>query len=138
MGRKGEIIEIDEAGDEIVVQAGVMKVTASSKDLQKVSVPDEQKKAMVKNYQIVKKQKVGPKIDLRGKRYTEAQRELAKYLDDALLAGYLEVEIVHGKGTGALQQAVTELLKDHDAITEFRSGRPAEGGTGVTIAKINH
>ncbi len=136
IGRKGEITDIDEDKHEATIQAGIMKVTASLGDLVKVEIPEEEEEEMIKKYRVQKSQHVSPKIDLRGERYEAAQHQLDKYLDDAFLAGLNEVEIVHGKGTGALRDAVEEILSKNRHVSDFRLGRQREGGTGVTIAKI--
>ncbi|MFW6278980.1 MAG: endonuclease MutS2 [Bacillota bacterium] len=136
LGKKGRIQEIDQENDEVTIQAGIMKVTAESKDVSKVELEEIEEKEMVKKYQVNKTQQVKPSIDLRGERFQEAQRQLDKYIDDALLAGYSEVEIVHGKGTGALQKAVSEVLEEHSQINSFRLGKQKEGGAGVTIARL--
>ena len=138
LGRKGRVEEIDRGSGEVTVQAGVMKVTADLNDLTRVdfSEAEQEKEKMVNRYQISKSSKVQPRVDLRGERYETAQRQLDKYLDDALLAGYREVEIVHGKGTGALREAVSEILEEHPQVTSFRLGKQKEGGAGVTIAAL--
>ena len=65
-----------------------------------------------------------------------AKGRLDKYIDDCSLAGLKTVRIVHGKGTGALRSAVTGKLSVDPRVKEFRQGDPAEGGDGVTIAKL--
>lgn len=55
-------------------------------------------------------------LDLRGKRYEEALSEVDQYLDSAILAGYPQVTIVHGKGTGALRKGITDYLKNHRSV----------------------
>jgi len=62
--------------------------------------------------------------------------KLDKYLDDARLAGYKTVEIIHGKGTGALRDAVQEILEKNNWVNNYRYGNQSEGGMGVTIVKI--
>ena len=47
-----------------------------------------------------------------------------------------QVIIIHGLGTGALKAAVTEFLKEHPLVASFRTGEPAEGGAGVTVAEL--
>ncbi|MFW6269906.1 MAG: endonuclease MutS2, partial [Bacillota bacterium] len=136
VGQKGEILEINEDKKEAVIQAGIMKVTADLDDLVKVNMPDNSKKKLIKKYQLSKSESVSNSIDIRGERYTEAQRELDKYIDDAVLAGYKEIEIIHGKGSGALREAVAEILEQNPNVSNFRLGRQKEGGTGVTIANI--
>ena len=64
----------------------------------------------------------------------EAIHELDKYLDDAYLAHLPSVRIVHGKGTGALRNAVTSHLRRIKYVESFRAGEFGEGDAGVTIA----
>ena len=76
-------------------------------------------------------------LDLRGQRVEEILPRLDKYLDDAFLAGMPFVRIVHGKGTGALRQAVRQQLHDHPLVKSHRPGERGEGGSGVTIAYLS-
>jgi DNA mismatch repair protein MutS2 len=76
-------------------------------------------------------------LDLRGQRVEEILPRLDKYLDDAFLAGMPFVRIVHGKGTGALRQAVQQQLRDHPLVKSHRPGERGEGGSGVTIAYLS-
>jgi DNA mismatch repair protein MutS2 len=75
-------------------------------------------------------------LDLRGQRVEEALPGLEKYLDDAYLAAMPFVRIVHGKGTGALRQAVRQMLRSHPLIRSYREGADGEGGSGVTVAYL--
>jgi DNA mismatch repair protein MutS2 len=75
-------------------------------------------------------------LDLRGLRVEEVLPRLDKYLDDAFLAGMPFVRVVHGKGTGALRQAVRQQLNDHPLVRSQRPGERGEGGSGVTIAYL--
>ena len=75
-------------------------------------------------------------IVLIGQRVDEALPELDKQLDRAALAGRNEIRIVHGHGTGRLRTAIRRFLGDHPLIESHRSGRPAEGGEGATIATL--
>jgi DNA mismatch repair protein MutS2 len=136
IGRKGEITKIDRDKKEAQIQAGIMQVTASLTDLVKVDIPDDNEEKQLKNYRVKKAQHVSPKLDLRGERYEAAQFKVDKYLDDVFLAGLNEVEIVHGKGTGALRNAVEEVLENNAHVKDYRLGRQKEGGMGVTIVKI--
>ena len=78
----------------------------------------------------------GMELDLRGMTVDDMLVELDRYLDQAYLAGLPFVRIIHGKGTGALRQAVREQLRGHPLVGEFRSGENNEGGEGVTVAKL--
>ena len=79
---------------------------------------------------------VSSEINLLGKTVDEAIFELDKYLDDAYLAHIPTVRIVHGKGTGALRQAVQSKLRKTKYVESFRQGEYGEGDAGVTIAKF--
>jgi DNA mismatch repair protein MutS2 len=76
-------------------------------------------------------------LDLRGQRVEEILPRLDKYLDDAFLAGMPFVRIVHGKGTGALRQAVRDQLRDHALVKSYRPGAQGEGGSGVTVVYLS-
>jgi len=135
IGKKGRVIDIE--GDKAIIEAGVMKINADKSDLVPVEVPDLHQEKLVKKYQVKKNQNTTNSLDLRGMRYDDAQFKLDKYLDDASLAGYKTVEVIHGKGTGALRKAVEEVLEGHELVNDFRYGNQKEGGMGVTIVKLN-
>jgi len=79
---------------------------------------------------------VPDEIILIGKTVDEAVAALDKYLDDAALAGLLEVRIVHGKGTGALRRGIHAYLKTHPAVQDFHLAPDEEGGAGATVARL--
>ena len=78
----------------------------------------------------------GMELDLRGLTVDDMLIELDRYLDTAYLAGLPFVRLIHGKGTGALRQAVRDELRGHPLVGEFRAGENSEGGEGVTVAKL--
>jgi DNA mismatch repair protein MutS2 len=78
----------------------------------------------------------GMELDLRGQTVDDMLIELDRYLDTAYLAGLPFVRIIHGKGTGALRQAVRDQLRNHPLVGSFRAGENNEGGEGVTVAKL--
>jgi DNA mismatch repair protein MutS2 len=75
-------------------------------------------------------------VDLRGLTADEAITRLDNYLDGAMLGGLVEVRIIHGKGTGVLRQAVRKWLSGRPDIVSHRLGEMYEGGTGVTVARL--
>jgi DNA mismatch repair protein MutS2 len=75
-------------------------------------------------------------LDLRGLIVDDMLVELDRYLDTAYLAALPFVRIIHGKGTGALRQAVRDELRSHPLVGSFRTGDANEGGEGVTVAKL--
>ena len=77
-------------------------------------------------------------IDLRGMTGDEAWFAVDKYIDDAYLSGFYTVTLVHGKGTGALRQALWNALKKEQRVASFRAGAYGEGDYGVTVIEIKH
>jgi DNA mismatch repair protein MutS2 len=75
-------------------------------------------------------------LDLRGERVEDGLRRMEAYLDEAYLDGYPWVRIIHGKGTGAMRDAVRNVLRDHPLVGRYRNGQMGEGGDGVTIAYL--
>ena len=84
-----------------------------------------------------KSSSVSSEINLLGYTVDEAIAVLDKYLDDAYVAHLPSVRIVHGKGTGALRNAVQAHLKNQRYVKSYRMGEPSEGGAGVTIAAFD-
>jgi len=76
------------------------------------------------------------RLDLRGIRLDEARAMLEKFLDRALLSGLNQIEIIHGKGTGALQKMTHEMLKNTPGVRSFQFQDFDSGGTGVTIVDL--
>lgn len=134
INQKGSILEkIDK--NEYLVQVGIMKVKVKRGDLQLIG---KQKQVIERPMATVKGSSyhVRTELDLRGERFEDALMKLEKYMDDALLAGYPKVSIIHGKGTGALRKGVQEFVKKHPHIVSSRSGSMGEGGSGVTIIEF--
>ncbi|SEO81283.1 DNA mismatch repair protein MutS2 [Amphibacillus marinus] len=117
------------------VQVGMMKMKVKKKDLQLVKRDDPIVKkplATIKGASY----HVKTELDLRGERFEDALQALEKYIDDALLAGYPRVSIIHGKGTGALRKGVQEFAAKHRHIASATAGAMNEGGSGVTILEF--
>lgn len=134
LGQKGHIIE--KANDkEFHVQIGILKMKVKVKDLEYIKRP---KPVETKPLATIKGNRyhVKPELDLRGERYEDALLKVEKYIDDALLAGYPMVQIIHGKGTGALRKGIQEYLKKHRSVKSMRLGGMNEGGSGVTVAEL--
>ena len=75
-------------------------------------------------------------INVVGRRVDEAVEMTDKFLDDAFLAQMRQVRIVHGMGTGALRQAISELLSNHPHVARFQAAPHSDGGRGVTVATL--
>ncbi|WP_257346482.1 endonuclease MutS2 [Pseudalkalibacillus decolorationis] len=133
VNQKGHIIDkVNEK--EYQVQIGIMKMNVNEDDLQPVKA---EKKAPTKPVIRVHGSTITKtELDLRGERYENAMRAVDKFLDESLLAGYPQVSVIHGKGTGALRKGVQSLLKEHPNVKSTRMGAAGEGGSGVTIVVL--
>lgn len=136
INERAEVIsEPDDKGN-IKLQMGILKMDSNIKNVTKVESDSKTEKNIQKVYNAKKAMNISPTLDLRGQRYDDAMRSLDKYLDDAMLAGISKAKIIHGKGTGALINGVTENLKNDKRIADFRLGDDKEGGYGVTIVSF--
>lgn len=129
-GQRGTLVEkISE--QEWVVQMGIIKMKLPVEDL--ISIEEEPSKptqVIVKSH---RSSHVSTELDLRGKRYEEAIKDLELFLDAALLAGYPRVTIIHGRGTGAIQQGVHKTLKKHRSVASYEFAPMNMGGNGATV-----
>jgi DNA mismatch repair protein MutS2 len=75
-------------------------------------------------------------VDVRGKAVDEALDDVLAALDRATLAGAPFLRIIHGHGTGKFKASMRVYLKDSPYVAEFRAGDRAEGGEGVTMARL--
>lgn len=131
-GATGEIISIRE--DKAHVNFNGIKIWVKLKELKKVDYIEQGKRTKF----IIHKKRINikPEIKLIGKTKDEAIRELANYLDRAVMEGYSTVRIVHGYGSGVLRKAVREYLDKSPYNIEYEDAPYHEGGMGVTIAHI--
>lgn len=138
MGLKGTVSTLPDAKGNLFVQCGIIRTQTNIKDLvyvqeETISTPSIQQRANTGKLKMSKSLSISTEINLLGKTTDEAIAELDKYLDDAYLAHLSSVRVVHGKGTGALRNAVHGHLKRLKYVKEFRLGEYGEGDAGVTI-----
>ena len=137
MGLKGTVSTLPDSKGALFVQCGIIRTQTNVKDLvfaeeETVTSPRLQHTNTGK-IKLSKSYSVSTEINLLGKTVDEALSLLDKYLDDAYLAHLPSVRIVHGKGTGALRNAVHNHLKRLKYVKDFRLGEYGEGDAGVTI-----
>jgi DNA mismatch repair protein MutS2 len=75
-------------------------------------------------------------LDVRGKRYVEAEPEVERWIDESQLAGASPLRLIHGKGTGLLGRGLQQYLRNHPSVTGVRFGHADEGGSGVTVFEL--
>jgi DNA mismatch repair protein MutS2 len=75
-------------------------------------------------------------LDVRGKRFVEAEPLVERWIDEALLVGNSPLRLIHGKGTGMLGRGLQEYLRAHPHVVSVRYGNEDEGSTGVTVVEL--
>lgn len=151
MGLKGTVSSKPDTKGDLFVQCGIIRSKVNIRDLVLInedvlsgaasykkgySSAGGSKRSSGSNIGMSKAATISMEINLLGKTVDEALSELDKYLDDAYLSHAPSVRIVHGKGTGALRQAVQQHLKRVSYVKAFHLGEYGEGDAGVTIAEF--
>ena len=141
MNLDGTVHSLPDAKGFLTVSMGILKSKIALSDIAKIEdAPAEHKVKKSSNHTgkllSDKAQFISPEILLIGKTVDEALQELDKYLDDAYLSHLSSVRIVHGKGTGALRNAVHSHLKKLPYVDSYSLGEYGEGDAGVTICNF--
>ena len=134
MGVKAEVTGINKDGS-LSLRAGIMNVTACQEEVRVTEAQPKKKVASTGNTTF-RQAAVAPELDLRGMETLEAIPVMERYIDSAVMGKLHTVTIIHGKGTGALRQAVQQALRKNKAVKSFRLGRYGEGETGVTVVEL--
>lgn len=136
MNLKGKVVSLPNAKGDLYVQLGAMRSLVNLKDLQYAEAEPavkEKTRSGAGKIAVAKSMSVGIECNIVGMRVDEALPVIDKYLDDAYLAHLPKVSIIHGRGTGALRDAVHQHLRRLKYVKEYRLGEYGEGDRGVTI-----
>ncbi|WP_124068203.1 endonuclease MutS2 [Clostridium sp. E02] len=146
MNLNGTVSTLPNAKGDLYVQMGILRSLIHISDLEllqedtitgpSLSSGSKRKGDAVSSPRISKTLSISPEINLIGMTTDEAIPQLDKYLDDAYLAHLPQVRVVHGRGTGALKNAVHKHVKKLKYVKEFRLGVFGEGDSGVTIVSF--
>lgn len=140
MGLKGTVSSLPDKNGNLFVQCGIIRSKVSLNDL--VLIEEEtintgkMQRSSSGKLKMSKSYSISTEINLLGWTVDEALSELDKYLDDAYLAHLPSVRVVHGKGTGALRNAVHNYLRKNRVVKSYRLGEYGEGDAGVTIVEF--
>ena len=136
LNTEGKIIHLPDKHDMVRVQANgvTLKLKLSELSLTHQLQEDSKPKKQSGSNQVERLQDI--QIDLRGKRVEEALEDIEKFLDGAILSGLGLVNILHGKGTGALMEAIHEYLKNQSFIKDYKFADEDQGGTGITVVEL--
>ncbi|NVY97119.1 endonuclease MutS2 [Lactobacillus sp. DCY120] len=132
--QEGTIVGRDKKG-QFEVQLGILKMRLDPQQLTKVksTAPEPQQRSVSRQRA---QSRIPLQLDLRGERYEAAMAELDRYLDSALLAGYDQVTIIHGFGTGVIRKGVQKYLRQNHHVRRFSYAPASAGGQGATIVEL--
>ena len=147
MNLTGTVSSLPNAKGEVFVQMGIFRSAVPVSDLELVDVPTISGDGVPQgkprkgagntgSIRMSKSATISPECNLIGMTVDEALPAMDKYLDDAYLAHMEKVRVVHGRGTGALRNAVHQHLRKLKYVKSFRLGEFGEGDSGVTIVEF--
>ncbi len=144
-GDRVRILSLDQEGiivedwdERLLVSIGSMKTSVEKSDvrLESRAAKPAQRSAVQADARIAATQRSAAELDVRGKRYAEAEPLVERWIDDAMLAGNSPLRLIHGKGTGMLGRGLQEYLRAHAGVKSLRYGNEEEGSTGVTLIEL--
>lgn len=136
LGTEGEVVKI--LPGQVELSVGGKKLRLALEKLEQFSPRRFAKKQKAKTSlkSAVERDSLETRLMLVGKRVDDALPMLERFIDDALLHGQVELEVVHGSGEGILRRAVREFLAGHREVTSFHAADPAQGGDNVTLLRL--
>ncbi len=132
--RPGVVQEKDEKKRQIKIDLGGISLWVALSTLDHISAKTPEPGTKSSSFIFLSSMPL--RLDLRGMFAREALVELDQYLDRAMLAGRKNLEVVHGKGTGALRAAVHEHLKNNPAVAGYKCASEESGGEGMTEVEL--
>lgn len=138
--KEGVLLDTPDRNGTVQVQAGILKTRTKLSNLrlieESVQVIGSRGKQAASEYHAQVDRNFRDEIDLRGLLGDEAWQEVDKYLDEAVIANFSRVRLIHGKGTGALKAALWQRLKKDKRVASYRMAAYGEGDGGVTVVEL--
>lgn len=141
MNQRGEVVSLASGRDEVEVQLGALKARVPASQVERLS----RRQARAADSGAMPAFSLPPRepalapelqLDLRGWRVEDALEEVDRYINNAAMAGMPFVRILHGKGTGALRQAIRQQLSHHPLVKSQASAEAKDGGDGITVVTL--
>jgi DNA mismatch repair protein MutS2 len=130
----GKIDSLDRSKNKAVIQVGALKMKVNLDNLLHTNkITSKPEGSTYKNYEVPVRDYL---LDIRGEKPDEAEFEVIKFVDDSYMSGHQRIEILHGKGTGALKKTVKDILSKHEKVKDFYFAPIEAGGEGVTIVEL--
>ncbi len=131
---QGRILQIDSARNKALIESGSIKMQVN---LSELVIANASKETKAENHHH-NLQNIIPqhRLDIRGRKPEEVDFEIIKFLDDSYMNGQDRIEILHGKGTGALKKTVRDILDKHEKVKNYYFAPIEFGGEGITIVEL--
>ncbi len=134
LDREGVVLAVNERKSQVKLDTGGVSMWADVADVAPLEKGKKDKKSVA--YTGSYGSGGGMSLDVRGMRADEIEGDIHKFLDRAVLSGRNELEIIHGRGTGALRKEVRRILKASVAVDTFFTAAEDRGGDGMTIVTL--
>lgn len=148
MNVRGTVSTLPNAKGDLYVQMGILRSQVNIRDLELIkedtlsglagNPKDHKKRGQTSQIKVSKAMNISTELNIIGMTTDEAMPMVDKYIDDAYLAHLGTVRIIHGRGTGALKNAVHNMLKKMKHVKSYRLGSFGEGNTGVTVVELDY
>jgi DNA mismatch repair protein MutS2 len=130
----------EDYGDTLLIAIGPMKTVVKKSDVRRVAGaparPKPERETRGGDARMETATRTLAELDVRGKRFVEAEPLVERWIDDAVLVGNTPLRLIHGKGTGMLGRGLQEYLRTHPSVKSVRYGNEDEGSSGVTIVEL--
>ncbi len=136
-GTVGQVLSIQKANVELAI--GDIRSVVKMERLEPATKPSalkENKNTVGLYNRVSGSVDFSPQIDLRGKRADEAITEIDRFIDQAMMLGYTNLRILHGKGDGILRKLLREYLRKYSEVESLEDEHVEFGGDGITLVKL--
>jgi len=136
-----EGVVVEDFGNDVMLQLGALRMTVPKTDLSRreAAVPPrpEPREHNAGSSKLAAATTARTELDVRGKRFVEAEPVVEQWIDASMLAGNSPLRLIHGKGTGLLGRGLQQYLRAHPHVRDVRFGTAEEGGSGVTVFELS-
>ena len=134
--KEGTVVSLPDSNGNALIRVGIMKMRVNINNLALTNKKTETQKIIKSVSESRATREIKTELDIRGFDTVEGIIELDRFIDNAIMSGLGNITVIHGKGTGALKNAVWQRLRTHKSVKTFRSGTFGEGEMGVTVIEL--
>jgi DNA mismatch repair protein MutS2 len=136
-----EGVVVEDFGTDVMLQMGALRMTVPKSDLRRSGSATprrvERNEREGGSAKLAAATGARTELDVRGKRFVEAEPVVEQWIDASMLAGASPLRLIHGKGTGLLGRGLQQYLRAHPHVKDVRFGTAEEGGSGVTVFELS-